>query len=759
MEYKSKNTTSWALVPIFLLCFFQSAFAQLQTIPPSNMPLAYNSALEAWFYPPVTPGWFEFKPGLVKDCINFLPQHKSAFGFGPFDELRLIKKEKDKMRGNHYLFQQFFKGIKVSGAEILIHEKDGYATNLHGKWVTGLSVQVKNQVTEEDALKVAKLMFPQKYFYVDSLLTKKVAAEQYKPRAELIFAKKDNREMFLPENFRLCFRFLMRPEYGEVSYVFIDCSNKSLLKIQTLEYGQCNTAATAITNFYGNKTFNTKYYAPPNYGLAYYLEDWCTPELTYVWEYSNTTNFQSRIFDNDNLAWNDQASKTTALTSLWACKRSYLSFQTAFGRSGYANQTATLAINQNWNFGTVDAPDYSNASMYSEPGSTYAIMRIGSNGTTSYLDDWNTLDIIGHEYTHAITKQESNLEYVGESGAINESLSDILGTFVEWWDGGSTFDWLLGEDRGGALRDMSNPNANNDPDTYGGLNWAPTGSKDPDNGGVHTNSGVMNFWFYLLTTGGSGVNDNSVTYFVNGIGIEAAALIAYNANCFYMISEDSYVDARMATLMAAKDLYGQCSAAHIAVGDAWHAVGVGGYSPNPDNVCGTEVSNPWVLNAREHINFAAGCTFTVTNTTAIASTYTSSKGMTMYPGFTAATGTNAAFWIVPCNITQYLQPGGIKQQESYSWVQPDPVNPQNTRISVFPNPFTHSTLLTVEQPAEVAKSVLQVFNSHGQLFKEYILTRGRQTLQIDGSRWAAGVYYCKLLTNNKVEATKAIIKQ
>jgi Zn-dependent metalloprotease len=76
-----------------------------------------------------------------------------------------------------------------------------------------------------------------------------------------------------------------------------------------------------------------------------------------------------------------------------------------------------------------------------------------------------------------------------------------------------TGNWRIGEDittSGLGIRNMQNPNEFSDPDTYEGIYWASTSGSD--NGGVHTNSGVQNFWFYLLCEGGNGVNDNGDSY-------------------------------------------------------------------------------------------------------------------------------------------------------------------------------------------------------------------------------------------------------
>ena len=80
---------------------------------------------------------------------------------------------------------------------------------------------------------------------------------------------------------------------------------------------------------------------------------------------------------------------------------------------------------------------------------------------------------------------------------MNESMSDIMGKSVQFWSKPSDVNWLMSNDMNWIIRDMSNPNSRSQPDTYKGTYWY-TGTAD--NGGVHTNSGVGNFMFYLLVT-------------------------------------------------------------------------------------------------------------------------------------------------------------------------------------------------------------------------------------------------------------------
>ncbi len=147
-------------------------------------------------------------------------------------------------------------------------------------------------------------------------------------------------------------------------------------------------------------------------------------------------------------------------------------------------------------------------------------------------------DIVGHEYTHGVTQFESGLFYWMQSGAINESLSDIFGEFIDQWNGtgGDTAAdrWLMGEDRGGYLRNMADPPDRGDPDRMGSTLYA---CGPLDNGGVHTNSGVGNKAAYLMTDG-----DTFNGKLVNGIGRQRTSILFYQAQRDYLTSGSDYAD-------------------------------------------------------------------------------------------------------------------------------------------------------------------------------------------------------------------------
>lgn len=188
------------------------------------------------------------------------------------------------------------------------------------------------------------------------------------------------------------------------------------------------------------------------------------------------------------------------------------------------------------------------------------------------------LDVTAHEWAHALTDRFSKLNYERQPGALNEAFSDWMGVAVEWYRD-KEVNWVMGEELGEPLRDLSDPKRFGQPDTYKGENWAADdtlGCARPDvcendYCGVHTNSGVPNKMFYLLTEGGE---HNGIT--VQGIGIEKAIKIATQANQFHWAERYGFLSARWGMEDAAEELYGAGSSEQLQVGRAWQAVGVGG---------------------------------------------------------------------------------------------------------------------------------------------------------------------------------------
>jgi Zn-dependent metalloprotease len=211
-------------------------------------------------------------------------------------------------------------------------------------------------------------------------------------------------------------------------------------------------------------------------------------------------------------------------------------------------------------------------------------MTYGDGDAKTCLPLSGGLDVVGHELTHGVTEFTSNLIYQDESGALNESFSDMMGNTIEFYAAGTgrdpagSPDWLIGEDVIIApdvflgFRNMADPAEDNDPDHYSEL---LIGAED--NGFVHSNSGIPNHAYYLALAGGQNAgciaqNGHPATHTadcevtVEGVGVDRAAQIFYDG--FTSLPEFANMcDARNATVAVA-------GGDKPSIRDAWTAVGV-----------------------------------------------------------------------------------------------------------------------------------------------------------------------------------------
>lgn len=176
------------------------------------------------------------------------------------------------------------------------------------------------------------------------------------------------------------------------------------------------------------------------------------------------------------------------------------------------------------------------------------------------------LDVAGHEFTHAVINSvvkgaglwrffDSGLHYENESGALNESYADIMGSLIE---GKSDINkWLIAEDRGSAIRSMASPSLYGDPEHF---DDRYTGSDD--HGGVHTNSGIFNHAAYLMMTDSrtSGISD-------------ARWGELFYRSLYRLTTTATFLDARGAVVASANAL-GFTTAQIQAIEDAFDNVGI-----------------------------------------------------------------------------------------------------------------------------------------------------------------------------------------
>ena len=185
------------------------------------------------------------------------------------------------------------------------------------------------------------------------------------------------------------------------------------------------------------------------------------------------------------------------------------------------------------------------------------------------------IDVIGHELTHGVTQFAANLDYSGQPGALNESISDVFGSLVKQYQLKQTAgqaDWLIGQGlfttnvKGVALRSMKAPGTAYD-DPVLGKDPQPGDMKDyvntvEDNGGVHINSGIPNHAFYVTS-----IN-------IGGYAWDKAGLIWYKTLTEKLGNQSNFQNAADLTYAAAGELFGTNSLEQNAVKAGWAEVGI-----------------------------------------------------------------------------------------------------------------------------------------------------------------------------------------
>lgn len=266
----------------------------------------------------------------------------------------------------------------------------------------------------------------------------------------------------------------------------------------------------------------------------------------------------------------------------------YYFYKHMFARDSYDNKGAKMVATVHVQFPSGFSCSPNNAAWL---GSPYFQMAYGDGDGSLLLDLTLGLDVTAHEITHAVTSTSSNLTYINESGALNEAMSDIMGSGVEAWveSGGSTTGnpatlkhssetWLLGKEvagpklPGGSLRFMDNPTKDGQSKDWYPERIMPGGV---DRGGVHLNSGMPNLVHVLLTQGGKHPRSKS-TVEVTALGLDKSLRIFYLTNNKLLPSNATFETARYATGQAAQTLYGRCTQEFIMAHRAWDVVGVPG---------------------------------------------------------------------------------------------------------------------------------------------------------------------------------------
>ena len=711
-----------------------------------------NTGLLDLIKPESEPNFLYFKSEKAVIANSIFENHKSKFGLGKDDGMVLYKTEKDDIGFTHYRFQQIYKGLKIEGAQFFVHEKNGIVNTASGTMINYLNLDINPVVSEQTAL--------------ENAVGNDTSAKLLAP-TELLIIFKPNGKEFIATNLVLAYKMRLKIQ-NDIVVFYIDAKTGKILKkeylIHTCSVGTCQTL------YNGQRSFNTRYRGLPNFN--YILEDDCHGNgiHTYLGKLNND------VKDSDN-NWSLQ-SERPATSAHWAAGITYDYFMTRHNRSSFNGTGGNIDILADY-----DVNDYPNL------GTNNAFFKAGGGvGNHDLLafgpgDGGNstslaTLDVVAHEFTHGITYYTANLNLSYESGALSESYSDIFGEMAEYYLNG-TCDYIHGTEHAidpGEKRSLRNPyefpsKQNSQgvrltehlPDTYHAGYWY-YGSGD--NGGTHINCGVQNFWFYLLSEGGSGVNDKGQSYSVTGIGKDKAAAITFRSLTQYMGSASGFNAARNHSILAANDLYGSCSNEALQTARAWYAVGVADESPSYNiHVCG----NLSGTQTRTAVNLlSAGTNTGCTSTTILNGSnviFKAANEISFSSEFTVEAGAEFIAYIDPCSITSPYKIGDNnlvnKNENSDSMIMRTETNNPDLHLEnsfiIYPNP--NNGYFSLSRSSELNQKIAKLIVT--DIVGKVVFENNNFFLpqNIDLSSEPKGLYFVKLLDiDNNLNINKVILQ-
>ncbi len=512
------------------------------------------------------------RKGLQAMAIDFLGDVKTTLKIeDPNQELEMINMESDEIGMTHIQLQQKYKNIPVYGGEIWLHTKGDKIDILNGRnFPTPNLASISPTLSEDKAIAFAMIDVGKKSIVQQAGVTGKLLGKMQNTAELIIFHKDEN---FADE--RLAYNLTIRPNLLERWTYFIDANTGEVLK-KFNNTCSLNNPFTATARDLNNIS---RSFSVQQSGSTYYMLDTQRPM------YNKTTSklpddpvggiwtIDALNSTSDNMKYDQVKSNNinswsaTAVSAHYNAGLCYDYYRTKFGRNSLDGKGSSII--SVINIADDDGRGMDNAYWNGE------FMGYG-NGRDAFKPLAGALDVAGHEMTHGVVEATARLEYQNQSGALNESFADIFGAMID------RDDWTLGEDiikagsfPSGALRSLSNPNqgGRNDPgyqprtmSQYANL----PNTDEGDNGGVHVNSGIPNYAFYLFAS-----NAN--------VGKDKAEQVYYRALTKYMTRTSKFVDARLAVVRAAADINGDTSPVVTAAKAAFDAVGIADPSGSSSN--------------------------------------------------------------------------------------------------------------------------------------------------------------------------------
>jgi neutral peptidase B len=481
------------------------------------------------------------KNGLSKRDIAFsyLSEHSQKFKLkGDMKKHFKVKEENaDKVTGTyHFRLVEEYKGIPIFGSEsTLALDKNDNVTSFFGEVVPNLddkNIDTVAAISENEAIEIAKAAIEKKIGKVEQY-DAPLSAEQFIYEHEGAYY-----------NTYLVKASTTNPKVGYWHY-FVDATNGNVVD-------HYNAAQELFA--FGSGVLGTKQLLDVQFiDGVYQLHGLSRGKGIITYDQSSGKNF---LVTSLSKAFHDGASVDAHANAMIV----YDYFKNTFERNSVDDKGQAL-------ISAVHVGDKWNNASWNGVQMSYGD---GDGVTRAFYSA--ALDVAAHEMAHGVTQHTANLTYRNESGALNESMSDIFGAMVD------RDNWLIGEnvvvnkDEKIAIRSMSNPAEIVDVRTESGYSpdhWSKRYIGTLDSGGVHINSSINNKAAYLISDGGT---HYGVT--VKGVGREATEQIYYRALSLYLTQSSNFKMMRQAAIQAATDLYGASSNEVKAVQAAYTAVGI-----------------------------------------------------------------------------------------------------------------------------------------------------------------------------------------
>lgn len=761
-------------IGISILLFFFAVMVHAQKKPSENVPLIRSEADGNMYY--------LAKEETVEITLKNI---QSFFKLSPQDELVLFKTNSDETGNTHLKYQHYHSKIPVYGSQVILHSKNNAVYAVNGELFSGITAPAQPGISVSDAENraLANVGNDAHIFSTgpsDEERKTVPVLEYYKVKDQFVLTYKLTVESTKPHN-----KYAVRVAATNGSIVnkhslLIDClgnredghqneTTEPENKPAKPEVSDETKAACSgdCNNGQGTMLYYTDQYlviGKHQFGLdcKYRLLNGCYSTVIHTMSRSYvSSNAQS----GSNYEYTDQttyfnfAVLAPGNTAHWGITMTDEFYRGYFGRNGFNGGGGTLNAFCNENSIGTDNAYYD---------SSTDELNFGSGGGSLAHNDLVALDIVGHEFTHGVSRYEANFDAYGEPGALNESFSDIMGTMIEDYaksihGTGTSFSYVVGNEPfyhtaytipGGPTvypdRDMSYPNNSNLPDTYNGTNFWNPASTSVDFGGRHINCTVQDYWFYLLAEGGSGTNDLGNPFCVQGIGKNSAMRIVYQNLSNYMSTYSNFAAARTGSIQAAIDLFGANSNEVAQVTAAWYAVGVGAQYSGQINLYNL------TINSNYSRSYNAGIAMqNVTLNSPAQMTVTSNNYILLLPDVVFNPGSVASLYIAP-GCTGGARPGdsggdlaGFTPSNEKSALSTEDEETRDA-FQIYPNPT--DGVVTIEHP-EGTKEV-QVYNVVGKLILKTAVGEGTLT-RINLNEQPSGTYLIKV-DNSQV---KRLIKQ